>query len=269
MCEEILESKNGTSRNLLRFKNQAIWLSAGIVIGFLSCFVLNPSETAIKVSPEPIYSTKDTFIPVEGPFFFHNEEYSVCYDGRTKNPIWVYEHLSRENLSGSAKRSNRFYEDKRLPQHLRSTLIDYRRSGYDRGHLSAVANHKANQKAMDETFVMTNVSPQVGPGFNRGAWKALESRVRKIVARSLSVDVVSGPLYLPVDGIVSYQVIGAGEVAVPSHFFKVIMIEENNGERSTQAYILPNAESANNIPLNDYRSTVRRIERLAGIVLKL
>jgi DNA/RNA non-specific endonuclease len=29
------------------------------------------------------------------------------------------------------------------------------------------ANHKGSQKALEETFRLTNISPQVGKGFNR------------------------------------------------------------------------------------------------------
>ena len=43
----------------------------------------------------------------------------------------------------------------------RSTNQDYKGSGFDRGHLAAAANHKWSQKAMDDTFILSNVSPQV------------------------------------------------------------------------------------------------------------
>lgn len=43
----------------------------------------------------------------------------------------------------------------------RSTNDDYRGSGFDRGHLAAAANHKWSQKAMDDTFYLSNVAPQV------------------------------------------------------------------------------------------------------------
>lgn len=46
--------------------------------------------------------------------------------------------------------------------------------------------------------------------------------------------VVTGPLYLPnlVENgrkYVKYEVIGSNDVAVPTHFFKVILMEKNNG----------------------------------------
>jgi hypothetical protein len=41
------------------------------------------------------------------------------------------------------------------------------KSGYDRGHMVPAADAKISQQAMDETFYLSNVAPQVGDGFNR------------------------------------------------------------------------------------------------------
>ena len=34
-------------------------------------------------------------------------------------------------------------------------------SGFDRGHLAAAANHRMNQDLCDETFLLSNMAPQV------------------------------------------------------------------------------------------------------------
>ena len=34
-------------------------------------------------------------------------------------------------------------------------------SGFDRGHLAAAANHRMNQNLCDETFLLSNMAPQV------------------------------------------------------------------------------------------------------------
>lgn len=49
----------------------------------------------------------------------------------------------------------------------RSALIADFKSGYDRGHMVPAADAKISQKAMDETFYLSNIAPQVGDGFNR------------------------------------------------------------------------------------------------------
>lgn len=47
-----------------------------------------------------------------------------------------------------------------IERRFRSKLDDFRGSGYDRGHMAPAANHKTSQQAMDDTFSLTNMSPQ-------------------------------------------------------------------------------------------------------------
>lgn len=54
-----------------------------------------------------------------------------------------------------------------------------------------------SQKSMDESFLMTNISPQVGAGFNRAYWSRFEGFVRHIANLYNGAFVVTGPLYLP------------------------------------------------------------------------
>ena len=50
-----------------------------------------------------------------------------------------------------------------IERRFRSKLEDYRGSGFDRGHMAPAANHKRSQAAMDDTFTLTNMSPQARP----------------------------------------------------------------------------------------------------------
>lgn len=81
--------------------------------------------------------------------------------------------------------------------YFRSDNSDYKRSGYDRGHLAAAGNHKLDQKHVQQTFYLTNMAPQVGIGFNRHTWNRLEKYVRKLTNVYKDVYVCTGPLYLP------------------------------------------------------------------------
>ncbi|KAK6048840.1 DNA/RNA non-specific endonuclease, partial [Cooperia oncophora] len=63
--------------------------------------------------------------------------------------------------------------------------------------LAAAGNHRKTQKSVDQTFLLTNMSPQVGKGFNRDKWNDLERYARKIAKKSLNTYILTGPLYLP------------------------------------------------------------------------
>ncbi|XP_023600211.1 endonuclease G, mitochondrial isoform X2 [Myotis lucifugus] len=92
------------------------------------------------------------------------ESYVLCYDPRTRCALWVVEQLRPERLRGDGdRRSCDFREDDSVHAYHRATNADYRGSGFDRGHLAAAANHRWSQKAMDDTFYLSNIAPPGAP----------------------------------------------------------------------------------------------------------
>jgi endonuclease G, mitochondrial len=195
----------------------------------------------------------------------------VAYDRRHRTAAWVCEHLSPARLRHRAARREHteFREDESDPQLFRARLSDYRGSGFDRGHLAPAADMRHSQAAMQDTFWLSNMSPQVGKGFNRGIWNDLETHVRDAAERHDNTWVITGPLYVAhgegKSRYVQYQVIGDGLVSVPTHFFKVIALEKRAGAgiSAIEAYMLPNQEtsevsrvkSANSIPVHTHTHT--------------
>lgn len=197
------------------------------------------------------------------------------YDRRTRNPHWVVEHITPASLSakeGDRKRSS-FAEDDSIPSKFRALLKDYFRSGYDRGHQVPAADAKWSQGAMDETFYLSNMCPQVGDGFNRDYWAHFEDFCRRLTGRYPSVRIATGPLYLPkreADGkwYVKYEVIGnPASVAVPTHFYKVILAEDGKagGNVAIGAFVMPNAPIPNDKPLRDFEVPLEAVERASGL----
>lgn len=199
------------------------------------------------------------------------EAITIIYDGRFKNPHCVIEELTHDRLQGSADRAkHQFKADEALPEHLRATLSDYKGSGLDRGHLSPAANNKQNVRVMRESFLLTNICPQE-PTFNRNYWAFLESHVRALTEQYQKVTVISGPLYVPQgesgERYVHFRVIGPNDVGVPTHFFKVLKLEDAGGQIHKRAYILPNEPIPARTPLEQFQESVEKVERLAGIIL--
>lgn len=197
------------------------------------------------------------------------------YDRRLRNPHWVVEHITPASLAhreGDRKHST-FLEDDSVPQKFRASLKDYFRSGFDRGHQVPAADCKWSQGAMDETFYLTNMCPQVGEGFNRDYWAHFEDFCRRLTVRYPSVRIVTGPLYLPkkeADGkwYVKYEMIGTPpSVAVPTHFYKVIFAEDGRagGNVALGAFVLPNAPISNAKPITDFEVPLEAVERASGL----
>ena len=205
------------------------------------------------------------------------------FDRRTRNPAWVAEHITPLSLAANNadRKHSIFTEDASIPEKFRAKLKDYFRSGYDRGHQVPAADAKWSQDAMDDTFLLSNMCPQVGDGFNRDYWAHFEDFCRRLTTTYPSVRVVTGPLYLPkrdgADGKwrVSYEVIGTPpNVAVPTHFFKVIYGEEQpvgagigagRGKVALAAFVLPNTVIDSQKPLTDFEVPVEAVERASGL----
>lgn len=252
------------------------FLSLGIILGIASQRIPE-MQPQIKNDQSNQHSYRDnhlTSLPGQpiSSFIIHRTGYSLAYDARNRNPAWVYEHLTSENIQGSTNRSHfDFKEDESIPKHLRATLVDYRQTGFDRGHMAPAADHKANAQAMHDTFYLTNMCAQC-PRLNRGYWSKLEKHVRNLTKEYKNVYVITGPLYLPQqesDGkrYVKYQLIGPNDVAVPTHFFKIITLENSQGKIERKGYILPNSEISSNTPLESFQTTIQKIEKIAGFIL--
>lgn len=85
-----------------------------------------------------------------------------------------------------------------------------------------------------------------------------------------TVHVYTGPLYLShqeSDGksYVTYQVIGPNQVAVPTHYFKVLFLESSEHIKA-EAYILPNQLIDTGTALSAFQVPLEEVEKKAGIV---
>ena len=198
------------------------------------------------------------------------------YDRRLRNPHWVVEHITPESVSQNFadRKHSSFLEDSSVPEKFRGLLKDYYRSGFDRGHQVPAADCKWSQAAMDETFYLTNMCPQVGEGFNRDYWAHFEDFCRRLTAKYPSVRIVTGPLYLPRQDpqdkkwYVKYEMIGTPPaVAVPTHFYKVVFAEDGKagGTVALGAFVLPNARIPNETPLTNFEVPLEVVERASGL----
>jgi endonuclease G, mitochondrial len=215
--------------------------------------------------------SSSAFQPQPNPVI-HRTGYILAYDGKTRHASWVYEELTAENLAGSIDRMKfDFMEDPLIPPPLRASKEDYRGSGFDRGHLSPAGNAKSSAEMMKDTFYLSNISPQ-HPQLNRKYWLKLEKYVRDLTKIYPVVYVITGPLFMSKkdkDGkrYVKYQVIGENEVAVPTHYFKVIRGQKGKAIE-TEAYIIPNQPIEQDPPLKAFAVALEKVEKAAGVIFQ-
>jgi len=235
-------------------------------------FILNPPLPLPKDPPELKSGKlicKYGFPSTTNLSFFATYVASVNY--RTRIPNWVAERLTRETLQeGAVCRKERFKIDTETPEIFRATNRDYRDSGFDRGHLTPAADHKITKSSMGSTFLLsTNMVPQ-DREINRGLWLQLEKIVRRLTKWFDEVYVVTGPLFLPEHdaesgkNFVKYEVIGARNVAVPTHLFKVVLAVKDK-QMFNAAWIIPNTSHQGIHRLVDYQQSLETVEYHSGL----
>lgn len=201
------------------------------------------------------------------------ENHVLCYDQAKKTPVWVAEHITKDDLIGPANRKNcHFNIDPTLDPFFTSHTKDYKGSGWSRGHMAPAGDNKHSQAAMEETFYYTNIVPQ-DINNNGGFWNRLEIYCRDLTNNFTDVRVISGPLMLQntEEGskrFVKYEVIGNSQVAVPTHLYKVIAAEnpqEPGSPVAVGAFVVPNQPIEGSAQLIEYQVELQDLEKSAGI----
>jgi endonuclease G len=221
--------------------------------------------------------------------------YTASFNRKDRIPHWVGEHLTAASLvagKGVTRDKSRFTDDSAVPDLFKVFTKDYTSSGYDRGHMAPAGDAVATQQAMDETFLLTNIAPQVGPGFNRQYWAYLEKFCRDLTKNYTDVFVYTGPLFLPQlqgesqayvkldfqgDKVavsqaagkykMQYDMIGSTgpTIAVPTHYFKILLVNKSEDDFVLAAFVLPNQAIDHKVPLSRFQVDLEAIEKASGL----
>lgn len=183
--------------------------------------------------------------------------YSLCYDENFEQAKWVAYLLTSKMCSNQEEeRTDNFRED---PSVMTGSAVpnDYKKSGYDRGHLCPAGDMGWSEVTMSESFFMSNMSPQQ-PKFNRGIWKTLEMQVREWAKKEEEIYVITAGVLekdLPTIGV-------KNKVAVPKYYYKIIL-DVFGSEKKAIAFVMPNEGSKESIFF--YAVSVDSVEHLTQI----
>lgn len=228
-----------------------------ILAGLFIYFAPPPSE------PKPVTVGDVTFIEglevpqaVKGEQQIAHTGYLLSYNEEAEQPSWVAYQLTRDEVNGSISRADNFRIDPAVITGS-ATLDDYRGSGYDRGHLCPAADQKWSAQAMDDSFYLSNMSPQTG-AFNRGIWGSLESVVRTFANDFGAIYIATGPVLS--DG--PYKTIGKSKVTVPKEYYKVVLFFDGTNAQAI-GFLLKNEGSDKKV--RDFAVTVDQVEEKTGL----
>ncbi|WP_426112238.1 DNA/RNA non-specific endonuclease [Massilia sp. PWRC2] len=186
------------------------------------------------------------------------DAFAVLYSGQSKTPLYVVERLNKAQLADASDevRTNKFYEEARLPGADRAHLADFKArldgedARFDRGHMAPAAD-MPTARAMAQSFSLSNMVPQA-PANNRGPWaRSVEKATRKYVMRAAGdVYVFTGPVYSA-----PLRTLGPGQVWIPASLYKLVVDPSAN---RAWAHWIDNTDSARAGRPISYEELVRR-----------
>jgi endonuclease G, mitochondrial len=189
-----------------------------------------------------------------------------------KIPLWVCEGFDRTQWDPpNPNRKDKFQPDPKLPANQRAELADYKGSKLDRGH-QAPAGDFNDQTMKDESFYLSNMAPQ-SPRLNQVFWRLLEDKVRNWATNDSPIYVFTGGFFYDpkeenpstASGQVRYKVIGRDEVAVPTHFYKIVFGKDEKGEWRAVAFVVENRPYDKSVKFEDVIKSIDWIEARTGI----
>lgn len=200
------------------------------------------------------FANQEFGIPFEADLLLQKQGFSLGYSYTYRQAVWVAYTLSAENLlTKQVRRRNRFKVDPAIKfRPVRPK--DYVRSGYDKGHLAPAADMTYSLNSMTNSFLMSNISPQI-PGCNRGIWKRIENQIRRWAVREEKIYVITGPIFNNTP-----DTMGKEKIPVPVAFYKVIF--DMTPPHKMLGFIVKNQTSKRRV--GSFAVSVDEVERITG-----
>ncbi|MCF6222804.1 MAG: DNA/RNA non-specific endonuclease [Flavobacteriaceae bacterium] len=181
--------------------------------------------------------------------------FTLSYDEEFEQAEWVAYKLTNKQIVLTKRKRPYFEQDPKVKTGS-ADWKNYKKSGYTKGHLLAAADRKFSLEAYNETFLTSNISPQIYD-FNAGIWNRLEQKTRYWAQKYDEIYVITGGVLTN-----NLKTIGYENVAVPKYFYKVIL-DYTQPEIKTIAFLVPHQES--NKALYEFVTSIDKIEALTGI----
>lgn len=205
-----------------------------------------------KKNPDPSFD----FLPSSTTNqIIRHDYYTLSYSEKHEQAEWVAYELKKNYVKNNDFKRPYFIEDPKVKTGS-ADWRNYKKSGYDKGHLCPAGDMEFALKAYYDTFFTSNISPQLHD-FNGGIWNRLEQKVRYWATKYDGIYVVTGGILHP-----SLQTIGKEKVSVPNYFYK-ILLDYSNGQYRMIAFLVPSKKSDK--PLYDFVVSVDTVEKMTGI----
>ena len=253
-----MSTQSFLTTTLQRFKMNfwsvvSFWVLIGLLFGLFSAFIF--SNEGAKTEGVNQKKTFDYLPTSTTNQIVKHDYYTLSYNEKYEQAEWVAYELKKSYVRSSNFDRPYFIEDSKVKTGS-ADWRNYKKSGYDKGHLCPAGDMEFAINAYNDTFFTSNISPQLHD-FNGGVWNRLEQKVRYWATKYDGVYVITAGVLQP-----NLKTIGQEQVLVPNYFYK-ILLDNSNGQYKMIAFLVPNAKS--NKPLYEFVVSVDSIEKMTGI----
>ena len=164
--------------------------------------------------------------------------YSLEYSYKYKHSYQIAYRFNN-TTGGNVGRNEAYKPDPELPSQYAAKHNDDTNSGYTRGHLCASSDRQYSKEANQQTFYMSNISPQSGNGFNQSgsAWNTGEDKVQ---AWGYNISRSTDTLYVVKGGTIGEGMIKGyikNEIAIPKYFFMAVLFRSGDNYKAIGFYM--------------------------------
>jgi endonuclease G len=237
-----------------------------IFLLLLTCSTFSCKEYGIEIvipNANDLEENLATETVILGDFNFHptsttnvvynRKGFSFSYSEAHEQSEWVAYELTHKDMVATNYNRPYFNQDP-IVSTASADWRNFKKSGYDRGHLCPAGDRKSSKELYDETFFTSNIAPQI-PSFNNGVWNRLEQKTRYWTTKYNGLYVITG-------GVLKGEMktIGKEKVVVPNYFYKILMTKDHT---KMIGFLVPHEPSK--ASLYSFVVTVDEIEKLTGI----
>lgn len=221
----------------------------------------------------------------------HIMNLAIEWNAAMRHSSWVAFSFDSTTSQDNVKRGDAWGWDPLIPVELGKVIEDDHKSdGYDKGHLCASEDRVYCKEANDQTFLYSNISPQIG-SFNQKYWAKLEALIQKwgrstqngvydkvYVAKGGTINKLlkdwtgkqkaNDGLYPTADADGKSSPKSKNGLVVPAYYYMAILAEKD-GKFHAIGFLVPHSEDLPAKPttadLQTYTCSIAHLEEQTGI----
>ena len=211
--------------------------------------------------------------------YLKKTEFDTFYSAHYKYPLLVHEEIKNttgQPAPGQERVDRRnivdpYRKDDDIPEKAQFSFAEYKtlmKYGLSPGHNTPAGNHGTNRAVWDESFLMTNMTPQEMT-FNSGIWVLVEAWSRNLGSNSKITNVHCFTGCVPDDEFV--ETAEGVLVNIPTHWFKILTAQDAKNPKMvyTLAFYMKNdkmfVKRMETYQLGGFTVPVPKLEALANL----